>query len=118
LSLTTARNAAPSLEIPGLLNMAQTLRTAEKRLGLYLDDFIVYLFLCDKCWKVHNPSELYRLPSPECSVNDCTGKLYKSKIVSGGTEKRTLTLMVPFVPPNRAIQYILLQPGKLKQLIE
>jgi hypothetical protein len=118
LSLTAARNAAPSLEIPGLETMAQTLRTAEKRLGLDLDDFIVYLFLCDKCWRPHNPSELYKLSSPECSVEDCAGCLYESKTLSGGAEKRTPTLMVPFVPPDRAIQRILLQPGKLQQLNE
>lgn len=118
VSLTTARNATPSFEIPGLETMAQTLRTAEKRLGLDLDDFIVYLFLCDKCWKAHDPSELYMLASPECSVEDCIGRLYDSKILTGGTEKRTPTLMVPFVPPDRAIQRILLQPGKLQQLNE
>ena len=67
LSLTTARNAAPSLEIPGLETMAQMLWTAEKRLGLNLDDFIVYLFLCDKCWKAHNPLELYLLVSAKGS---------------------------------------------------
>ena len=37
-------------------NMARTLRTVEKRLGVNPDKIITYYFLCPDCWKVYHPS--------------------------------------------------------------
>ncbi|KAG0693990.1 hypothetical protein DFH29DRAFT_881020 [Suillus ampliporus] len=113
--LRTAQQANPDIEYPGLDNFACTLPTLLRRLGLSTDQFIVYVFVCDICWKLHHPSELSELLSPDCTVADCDGSLYTSKRLTDGTLKRTPTKIVPYVPPERALQQFLLRPGKWDQ---
>lgn len=113
--LRTAQQANPDIEYPGLDNFARTLPTLLRRLGLSTDQFIVYFFVCDICWKLHHPSELSELLSPDCTVADCDGTLYTSKRLADGTLKRTPTKIVPYVPPERALQRFLLRPGKWDQ---
>ncbi|KAJ6554294.1 hypothetical protein B0H19DRAFT_1293882 [Mycena capillaripes] len=67
------------------------------------------------CWKPHFPAELAHLESPGCQQPECPGLLYEKKRCSNGAEKRTPLLTVPFVPPERAIQRMCLQPGKVAQ---
>ncbi|KAK7039964.1 hypothetical protein R3P38DRAFT_3350014 [Favolaschia claudopus] len=100
---------------PGLANFATTLPTVEKRLGVSTDDLIVYLFLCSECWKAYFPNELPRLNSPHCDNPACSGMLYTTKRLASGAEKRTPLLTLPFVPPERALQRLCLQPGKVSQ---
>ncbi|KAF7347283.1 hypothetical protein MVEN_01483500 [Mycena venus] len=107
--------SAAGVEYPGLSNFARTLSTVEKRLGVSTDTFITYFFLCNVCWKPHCPAELTELVSPECDQPNCDGKLYTLKRLSGGAEKRTPLLTLPFVPPEKAIQRMCLQPGKVAQ---
>jgi len=113
--LHTVQSANPDIPYPGLDCFAQTLPTLLRRLGLTTDHFIVYLFVCDACWKLHHPSELKDLESPNCDVEDCTGLLYTQKRLSDGSSKRTPTKIVPYVPPKRALQRIFLHPGKWDQ---
>ncbi|KAK0458590.1 uncharacterized protein EV420DRAFT_1543317, partial [Desarmillaria tabescens] len=105
----------PEESFAGLDRFAQTLATVEKRLGVSTGGFITYLFCCRSCWDVHYPSELPKLLSPACSNPYCDGILYTVKRLSGGAEKRTPVLTVPFVPPSRAIRRMCLQPGKVQQ---
>ncbi|KAJ7016746.1 hypothetical protein C8F04DRAFT_1280647 [Mycena alexandri] len=89
--------AAMGVDYPGLSNFALTLSTVEKRLGVSTDDLITYFFLCDVCWKPHNPEELATLESPACNQPECG------------------VLTLPFVAPEKAIQRMCLQPGKVAQ---
>jgi hypothetical protein len=107
--------AAAGVDYPGLENFATTLPTVEKRLGVSTNTLITYLFLCNVCWKPHFPEELAELQHSDCDQSDCTGTLYTVKRLSGGVEKRTPTLTLPFVPPEKAIQRMCLQPGKVAQ---
>ncbi|KAJ7603249.1 hypothetical protein DFH06DRAFT_1114701 [Mycena polygramma] len=107
--------SAAGLDFPGLDNFARTLPTVEKRLGVSTDSLIIYLFLCDVCWKPHFPEELAHLEDSHCNEPDCSGTLYTVKRLSSGVEKRTPVLTLPFVPPERAIQRMCLQPGKVEQ---
>ncbi|KAJ7358085.1 hypothetical protein DFH08DRAFT_1042899 [Mycena albidolilacea] len=104
-----------SSEFQGLSHFARTLSTVEKRLGVLTNELIIRLFLCPTCWKPHSPAELARLESPDCQEPDCDGKLYTVKRLLSGAEKRTPILTLPFVPPERAIQRMCLQPGKVAQ---
>ncbi|KAJ7062155.1 hypothetical protein C8F01DRAFT_125662, partial [Mycena amicta] len=88
----------------------------ERRLGVSTEDLIVYLVLCPICWKTHLPEELAKLESDECGERDCTGKVFRLKGTAAGSEKRIPNLILPFVPPERAIQRMCLRPGKLAQL--
>jgi hypothetical protein len=116
--LSSAQNAAPDLQYHGLETMARTLLTAEKHLGISFEGFITYFFVCDSCWELHKPAELYNLDTPECQELDCEGTLYTVKRLSDGTEKRRPTKILPFVDPEKAIQHMLLRPGKLAQINE
>ncbi|KAJ7654607.1 hypothetical protein DFH06DRAFT_1092852 [Mycena polygramma] len=107
--------ATAGLDFPGLENFALTLTTVEKRLGVSTDDLIIYLFLCDVCWTPHFPEELHDLEDGHCDQPECEGTLYTVKRLSSGLEKRTPVLTLPFVPPERAIQRMCLQPGKVAQ---
>ncbi|KAG1725168.1 uncharacterized protein EDB91DRAFT_1254905 [Suillus paluster] len=113
--LHTAQQANPDIEYPGLDNFARTLPTLLKCLGLSMDQFIIYFFVCDICWKLHHPSVLSELESPECTIDDCDGTLYRQKCLSDGTLKRTPMKLVPYVPPERALQRLFLRPGKWEQ---
>ncbi|TDL13640.1 hypothetical protein BD410DRAFT_872916 [Rickenella mellea] len=100
---------------PGLEKFARTLATVERRLGVETNSLITYFFLCDKCWSLHRRSELYELPSPTCEIDGCDGCLYTVKRMADGALKRTPTKVMPYVAPEKAIQLMLLRPGKFQQ---
>lgn len=102
-------------DFPGIDRFARTIGTVEKRLGVSTEGFIIYLVLCPICWHSHLPCELSKLESPFCGQVDCPGILYSTKRLSDGTEKRTPSLILPYVPPSRAIQRMCLRPGKVAQ---
>ncbi len=103
-------------EIPGLQNMARTLRTVERRLGLDPDEHITYYFHCPVCWCRHHPRDLYKLEHNECTQEDCSGRLFKTKTLSDGHESRVPLKILPTVSLRHALQWILLRPGKLAEL--
>jgi hypothetical protein len=116
VGLRAAEAQSPDVSFDGLDRMARTLATAEKRLGISTDKFITYYFICDICWTLHHPSELTQLLDPACNKPGCSGTLYTSKRLSDGTTKRTPTKILPYVPLKKAIQHLLLRPGKYEQL--
>jgi hypothetical protein len=118
LLLRSAERSSSGLHYRGLETMARTLATAEKHLGLSLEGFITYYFLCPTCWELHHPSELYKLDSPACGQPECSGLLYSVKRTHDCSEKRRPKLTMPYVEPEKAVQRMLLQPGKLAQINE
>jgi len=107
--------AHAGLEIPGIKNFACTIGTVEKQFGISTEGFIIYLVLCPTCWCLHLPCELSKLRSPFCPKIGCPGILYSMKCLSDGTEKRMPSLILPYIPPSRAIQRMCLQLGKVTQ---
>jgi hypothetical protein len=105
---------ASDVAMEGLSNFALTLPTVEKRLGVGTADLITYYCLCNGCWTPHSLQELSQLDSPACTEPECSGKLYTIKRLVDG-DKRTPTLMLPFVAPEKALQRMCLQPGKVDQ---
>jgi len=76
---TMATLEDPNNPIEGLENMAMTLPTLEQCQGINPDAHIIYFFLCPDCWKRHDPRELSKLTSSQCSQDACTGVLYTVK---------------------------------------
>jgi hypothetical protein len=107
-----ARGAPP---IHGLNNMARTLRTVERRLGVDPDQQIVYYFLCNVCWDRHHPDDLSTLQSPSCTRTGCTGRLYTTKSLEK-VVRRVPTKILASCPIIPQIQRILLRPGKFEEL--
>ncbi|KAF8513518.1 hypothetical protein JB92DRAFT_2923054 [Gautieria morchelliformis] len=98
-----------------LENFATTFPTVERRLGVNTSSYIKYFFVCDICWIRHEPDTLYTLKSPHCTDSKCRGKLYTSKRILNATksiEKRTPCKILPYALLVRAIQRVLLRPGK------
>jgi hypothetical protein len=110
--LRTAQSANPAIDYPGLNTFARTLPTLLKCLGLSAEHFIVYLFVCDTCWKLHHPSELNDLATPYCEIQNCPRILHTHKRLLDGSMKHTPTKIVPYVPPEHALQRLFLRPGK------
>jgi hypothetical protein len=105
----------PGMRIEGLGSMARTLATAERRLGLSTSNYITYYMLCTECWTMHDSSTLLDLELPDCSQETCHGTIYKEKTLSGGRTKRIPLKILPYVSPERALQHLLLRPGKYNQ---
>lgn len=115
LTLESVQGAAPNLHFPGFSDFARTLPTIERRLGLSTSAFITYYILCSQCWKPHHPNQLSRLPA-SCEEPDCSGTIFTSKRLSDNSLKRTPVKVLSYVDPRKAIQRMLLRPGKLEQL--
>ncbi|EIW84158.1 hypothetical protein CONPUDRAFT_151201 [Coniophora puteana RWD-64-598 SS2] len=106
----------PSLELPGLDGSACTMPTVLKSLGRLNLNFIVYLFVCLVCWATHYSNKLSALDLPKCLSKDCPGLLHSVKKLANGSVKCTPSLVVPYVPLECVLQYVLLHPGKWDQL--
>lgn len=116
IGLCAAILQSDQAEFPGLENMARTLSTAEKRLGVSTEQFITYYFLCDICWTLYHLSQLTKLPNEACEKPGCAGILYTIKQLSKGEMKRTPIKILPYVSLQKAVQHILMRPGKFDQL--
>ena len=96
-------------------DFVRTLPTVKHWLGLSTEQFITYYFLCDECWEPHHPKQL-STSSHFCKELDCSGTLYTTKRLTDGSIKRTPTKILSYVNPQKAIQKLLLRPGKYEQL--
>ncbi|KAF9508695.1 hypothetical protein BS47DRAFT_1365780 [Hydnum rufescens UP504] len=99
-------------DIVGLEDMALTLPTVERRLGISTAPFVAYYMMCKTCWKRHELQDLYELDSALCMREGCSGILWTSKLLAGGQEKRTPMRLFSYAPIIPALQRILLCPGK------
>ncbi|KAL7279548.1 hypothetical protein ACG7TL_005946 [Trametes sanguinea] len=106
------------LEIPGLTEMARTLRTVERRLGVDPDEHITYYALCTKCWARVTPRELLALPYSACNEPGCTGRFYSTKATVDGKRHRIPLKPLPTTSLIASVQRILLRPGKADELNE
>ncbi|OJT11592.1 hypothetical protein TRAPUB_11901 [Trametes pubescens] len=103
-------------DFPGLAQMAITLRTVERRLGVDPNQYITHFFLCTKCWKRHHSSDLYELPGSGCTEPNCDGLLYSTKILAGGKCPRRPLKPFPTSSLEHNVQRILMRPGKVNEL--
>ena len=103
------------IELRGLENMARTLQTAERRLRIDPNEYILYYFLCTVCWARHHPSALYELGAATCATPGCSGTLYSMKKLTDGHLKRTPLKVLPTAPIIPMIQLFLLRPGKYQE---
>ncbi|KAI0819258.1 hypothetical protein BC628DRAFT_1333482, partial [Trametes gibbosa] len=102
-------------DIPGIENMARTLRTVERRLGVDPDEHIIYYYLCTHCWARLTASELKELPSGACTEPGCDGLFYKLKTLSDGKKQRIPLKPLPTASLIAGVQRILLRPNKIAE---
>ncbi|KAL7283633.1 hypothetical protein ACG7TL_003069 [Trametes sanguinea] len=66
--------------LPELPRPARTLRTAARRLGLLIDDFVTQLPVCTHCWKPYTAEAFEALTEPGCIVPNCPGIVYSRNL--------------------------------------
>ncbi|TFK61693.1 hypothetical protein BDN72DRAFT_777946, partial [Pluteus cervinus] len=99
------------------IQIARTLATVERRLGVTTTGFITTLFTCDVCWATYEPHQLFNLPEDGlCEFEGCSGRLFKTKRTSDGETKRQPVKTMPFVEPQKIVAHLLSRPGKFNQL--
>ncbi|TFK58225.1 hypothetical protein BDN72DRAFT_749268, partial [Pluteus cervinus] len=79
--------------------------------------FITYLFVCNVCWKVHEPGELADLPeSGLCTLAEqgCPGRLFRTKRMAEDKLKRSPVKTMPFVPLENVVAHLLSRRGKFE----
>ncbi|RDX44360.1 hypothetical protein OH76DRAFT_1458045 [Lentinus brumalis] len=103
------------LDGPAMANMARTIGTVQRRLGVDPDRFITYYFICNICWSGHHPRELYRFHSPACPQEGCDGQLFRLKKMTNGKSKRIPLRVLPTTPIIPTIQRMISRPGKLDE---
>ncbi|EIW56103.1 uncharacterized protein TRAVEDRAFT_39125 [Trametes versicolor FP-101664 SS1] len=99
--------------VPGLENMARTLRTVERRLGVDPNQYITYYFACNVCWSHHHPRELYNLDSHLCTEPDCPGTLFEYKDTVERKRKRIPVKVIPTTGLIDSIVRMAARPGKI-----
>lgn len=115
-SLSTLVQQTPHLNITGLDNMARTLPTIERRLGLSTAPYLTYYIVCPECWLIFPPSDLYDWAGPSCTSVRCSGQLYSIKRAVNGSEVRTPSKIMPVANLVVVLRRIMLRPGKFDQM--
>ncbi len=95
-----------------LEQMARTLRTVEKRLGVDPGDSITYHFVCPTCWKCFPLASLSSLQSENCPTPHCADRLFDLKPShTTRKEKRIPRKIVPMYSIRNALKRLLMRPG-------
>ncbi|KEP47373.1 transposase family Tnp2 protein [Rhizoctonia solani 123E] len=109
-------SAHPDVPREDLENMAQTIRTVERRLGVSTDDIIKTYTLCPKCGRRYSPEYIKDSDSADCLNNDCNGILYVSRLLNSGS-RRVSNRTFPTASPIAWIQHMLRLPG-ISELVQ
>jgi hypothetical protein len=90
----------------------RSLISARRRLGMDPDQWITQYAACPSCWKHHSPKELLSLASPDCTVPNCTGTIYK--VDQKG--KRVANFIIPHVSIIESLRRMFMRPGFAKMV--
>ncbi|QRW07944.1 Transposase family tnp2 [Ceratobasidium sp. AG-Ba] len=104
-------SAHPGIHIEELAKMAQTIGTAEKRLGLNTDSIIAVFTLCPMCRRRYSQDYIAEAESDRCLNEGCTGVLFAPKKLASGQVRRVSHITYPFASPIAWIRHILSLPG-------
>ena len=113
---------------------AKTLRTAARRLGLLVDDYIRQIPVCTACFKAYTAEEILKLAGPSCTQKRCKGIVYRIKrqlpdddednnngdgeaSVSGSNEKRIPAKIQPYYPLVSGLRRMLMRPDFVGNLV-
>ncbi|QRW04041.1 hypothetical protein RhiLY_03040 [Ceratobasidium sp. AG-Ba] len=91
--------------------MAQTIRTAEKRLGLSTRDIITTYTLCPVCHRRYDHSYIATAQEDTCVNIGCTGILFTEKVLATGERRRVSNLTYPTGSIIAWLKRMFLQPG-------
>lgn len=103
--------ANPTVACENLAKMAQTMGTAEKRLGLSTSNVIMTYTLCPNCKHRYDPAYITNTDQNICMNENCTGTLFNDKILASGQHQHTLTITYPVASLIAWLKQVFAQPG-------
>ncbi|KAG8698413.1 hypothetical protein FRC08_005926 [Ceratobasidium sp. 394] len=109
-------SANPDISQDGIDKMAQTMRTAEKRLGLSTSNVIKTYTLCPVCKRRYDPAYIADADQLTCINDGCIGVLFTNKILASGDQRRVSNSTYPVGSLKAWLQRVLLQPGMAELL--
>ncbi|QRV95522.1 Transposase family tnp2 [Ceratobasidium sp. AG-Ba] len=104
-------SAHPDIHIEHTSRMAQTITTAEKRLGLDTDGIITVFVLCPICRRRYSQDYIAQTDSALCLNEDCSGVLFTLRKLASGKTRRVAHMTYPFALPIAWIKHMLSLPG-------
>ncbi|KAG8687020.1 hypothetical protein FRC08_012194 [Ceratobasidium sp. 394] len=103
--------AHPDIHAEDISKMAQTIGTAEKRLGVNTDHIITTFTLCPVCKRRYSPEYIAETDNDRCINPDCLGILFTTCKLASGSERRVSNLSFPFASPIAWLKHMLSLPG-------
>ncbi|QRV96270.1 Transposase family tnp2 [Ceratobasidium sp. AG-Ba] len=104
-------SANPNVPHEDIVNMAQTIRTAETRLGVNTQEIITTYTLCPKCRRRYSPEYISTAESETCLNAECEGLLFSTQKLASGRQRRVSNLTYPFASLIKWIKHLLSLPG-------
>ncbi|QRV93059.1 Transposase family tnp2 [Ceratobasidium sp. AG-Ba] len=101
----------PDIHIEHISKMAQTITTAEKRLGLDTSSIITVFVLCPICRRRYTQEFIAGTYSDLCVNDGCAGVLFTLRKLASGKMRRVPQMTYPFASPIAWIQHMLGRPG-------
>ncbi|QRV94937.1 Transposase family tnp2 [Ceratobasidium sp. AG-Ba] len=107
------RTIAANAEVPveGVAKMAQTIKTAELRLGVDTESFITTFTLCPSCGRRYSPEYIATTNEATCLNLGCEGVLFTIRRLASGGRRRVSNLTYPFASPIAWLKHMLRIPG-------
>ncbi|KAG9122636.1 hypothetical protein FRC07_000907 [Ceratobasidium sp. 392] len=105
-------SANPNILPDDLQKMAQTIRTAEKRLGISTTDIITTFPVCPICEQRYNYEYIADADSDICVNEGCAGVLFTDKILASGNRRQVPGKTYPTASLKAWLQRIVLEPRK------
>ncbi|QRW11877.1 Transposase family Tnp2 protein [Ceratobasidium sp. AG-Ba] len=104
-------SANPNVPPEDIASMAQTIRTAETRLGVNTNEIITTYTLCPKCRRRYTPEYISTTDNDTCLNPECGGVLFVVRRLASGSLRRVSSLTFPFASPIAWIKHLLNLPG-------
>jgi hypothetical protein len=97
----------PAIAPEDLDKMAQSIGTAERRLGVDMDTIITTYALCPVCKRRYTSEYISEAEVDTCLNEGCSGVLFTSRRLASGSRRRVPHLTFPFASPIAWIRHIL-----------
>lgn len=103
--------ANPNVDPEHIADMAQTIGTAENRLGVNTNSIITTFTLCPVCRRRYSPEYIAATDNDACLNEDCEGTLFTRRKLASGSQRRVSTMTYPFASPIAWLRHMLSLPG-------
>jgi hypothetical protein len=115
-AMRRALSTHANIHVEDVANMAQTIGTVERRLGVDIDGIITTFTLCPTCKRRYSPSYIAETVINTCLNEGCDGILFSVRRLASGSSRRISSLTFPFASPIAWLQHMLSLAGTAELL--